>query len=660
MGRRVRHRRYHHARAGSSESTGAGRRVRHRRYHHARAGSCESTGAGRWLRITVAVTSAGLVLPGLGLASPAGAAQAAATAAGAGRVAGARAGAWHCSAGAHTLAPPGSHLYPDTGNGGYTSVHTLVHLVYNSATNRFLPGNGVTLTDRATQCLTSFSLDFERKSANTSAGPDMAVQSVTVNGKPATFTFVQPTYPGDPHGQNDPNPAAHEASQTNPVGGPHHNPLPPACSPELFSTNPAKRNSLNGTQCPANKLVITPSAPIRNGSQFTVTVSYTGRPGVHNDGDGTTEGWFRAPDGGFVTTEPVGSEDWMPLNDYPAAKPTYNFSDTVTAGRTVLANGVLLAVKHNPASNEFPGGSVTWNWFSPAPVASYLVEDSIGKYHLTERTADNGTQYYEAQDTSISAAQRKKNLAIMNLQQNITEFESQFNGAYPFTSDGVVVGTPPASFEEEMQTMITFAGGFINTDVLYHENMHQWWGDNVTEGNYNLTFYKEGLATLAEYLYHARLAEDAAGGPYSHKGQAAFQASLVKDFNQTYAQGGTFWTAAPSNPEPFGLFSGSATYARPGVGYIALRQILGHGNFTQALEQIQRTYGGGHVTEPELEAVFAQWLPVPTGACRARLHEFFSQWWDTAYPAGGGNHRPQITGPGLAGPDFYNPHGGCS
>jgi hypothetical protein len=53
-----------------------------------------------------------------------------------------------------------------------------------------------------------------------------------------------------------------------------------------------------------------------------------GRPGVHNDGDGTTEGWFRAPDGGFVTTEPVASEDWMPLNDYPTAKPSYDFSDT--------------------------------------------------------------------------------------------------------------------------------------------------------------------------------------------------------------------------------------------------------------------------------------------------------------------------------------------
>src|SRR5215472_15755437 len=135
-----------------------------------------------------------------------------------------------CSAGAHTLSAPGSHVYPETGNGGYRSLHTDVHLVYNAASNRFLPGSHVTLTDRATQCLTSFSLDFERRSVNASAGPDMTVTSVTVNGRRAAFTFVQPTYPGDPHGQNDPSPAAHQASQTNPVGGPHHNPLPPACS----------------------------------------------------------------------------------------------------------------------------------------------------------------------------------------------------------------------------------------------------------------------------------------------------------------------------------------------------------------------------------------------------------------------------------------------
>ncbi|HEY3944976.1 MAG TPA: M1 family aminopeptidase [Solirubrobacteraceae bacterium] len=558
-----------------------------------------------------------------------------------------------CFAGAHTLSPRGSRIYPDTGNGAYTSLHTLVHLVYDANTNRFLHGTRVVLTDRATHCLTSFSLDFERRSRNTRAGPVMTVGSVAVDGQPARFKFVQPTYPGDPNGQNDPNPAAHEASQTNPVGGPRHNPLPPACSPELSSTKRSEQNSLNGTQCPATKLVITPRAPLKNGAVFSVTVRYTGKPGVHNDGDGTTEGWFRVSDGGFVTTEPVGSEDWMPLNDYPAAKPTYDFADAVTRGRTVIANGIPTSVTRNPPNSEFPHGSVTWDWHSAARVASYLVEDSVGNYRLTERTALNGIPFYQAQDAAISPARRKKNQAVIDKQPNITRFESQFSGPYPFSSGGIVVGTSSASFDEEMETMITAAGARINTDTLYHENMHQWWGDNVTESGYRMTFYKEGLATLAEFLYRARLAEIAAGGQHSPKGRAAFQASLARQFAAIYRSGGSFWTGAPSNPKPFTLFAGSSTYARPAAAYVALRQIIGHRAFAAALAQIQRRYGGATITERQLEAAFQEWLPVQSATCRARLSRFFGEWFDTAYPPGGAGHRPKLTGPGLAGPGFY-------
>jgi hypothetical protein len=596
--------------------------------------------SGRGLKIAVIASCAGLAALGAGTAATAGASQAAG-----------------CSAGAHTLASPGSHLYPDTGNGGYTSLHTLVHLVYDPDTNAFLPGNRVSLTDRASKCLTSFSLDFERHSANTADGPHMQVDSVSVNGRPASFRFVQPTYPGDPNGQNDPNPAAHEASQTNPVGGPAHNPLPPACSPELPNTS-AGADSMNGTQCPSNKLVITPRRPIPSGTAFTVTVLYTGRPGVHNDGDGTTEGWFRSSDGGFVTTEPVASEDWMPLNDYPTAKPTYDFSDTVTAGRMAIANGMLVSVRHHPPSGEFPGGSTTWNWHSSAPIASYLVEDSVGSYHLTSHRVD-GRTFYEAQDASISAGQQKANLAIMRMQAEITEFESRFTGPFPFSSDGVIIGTPNASFDEEMQTMIAFSGSQIDTDTLYHENMHQWWGDNVSEGGYHMTFFKEGMATVAEILYQARLAAQAAGGLSTPTGRAKFEASMVRQFNQIYAIGGGFWTVAPSNPEPYTLFDGSNTYARPAAAYLALRQILGHANFGRALRQIQRTYGGSSITEPQLEAVYHHWLPVHTQACQTRLSTFFTQWFDTPYASGGGANRPTITGPGLHGPGFYGPHHNC-
>jgi hypothetical protein len=182
--------------------------------------------------------------------------------------------------------------------------------------------------------------------------------------------------------------------------------------------------------------------------------------------------------------------------------------------------------------------------------------------------------------------------------------------------------------------------------------MHQWWGDNVSEANYNLTFFKEGLATLGEYLFDARNAQTAAGGPGTPAGDAAFESSLIGSFNDAYASAGSFWTGAPSNPRPFTLFSGSSTYTRPGIAYIALRRILGSWNFAAALRRMQRTYRQASITEPQLEAGFAAFLPRRTPACRAELSQFFTEWFDTAYPPGGGANKPQITGPGLDGGGF--------
>jgi Peptidase family M1 domain len=549
-----------------------------------------------------------------------------------------------CSAGAHTLAPAGSRLYPETGNGGYTSVHTNVSLMYDATANRFLAGSHVALEQRATQCLSSFTLDFERTSANATSGPDMAVDSVSVNGQPASFTFVQPTYPGDPNGPGDPDPRAHEASQESPVGGPENNPLPPACSPELLSEEPAQRDSLDGAQCPANKLLITPRVPIRRGP-FTVTVYYEGRPGVHNDGDGTTEGWFRSGEGSFVSTEPVGSEDWMPLNDYPSAKPTYDFSETSQKGDVAIANGLLQGTVVHGASGAYPGGSATWSWHEAAPTASYLVQSSIGDYPLSVRTSPNGMTYYEAQDASIPAAQQAQNAMVLATQPEVTEYESQWGGAFPFPSDGAIVGaSTEVGFDEEMESMISFSAGEVPPSVLWHENFHQWFGDNVSEATYEMTFFKEGLAQWMEsYVYPAR-----------RRGPVAFKRHLIRRFDRTYRKAGKFWTIAPSKPFPYSLFDDAATYDRPAAAYDALHQILGEPGFAQALQQIQHQYGGSSITEPQLEQVFHERLPNHSEACQARLDTFFVEWFDTAYPPGGGpGGRPRITGRGLEGENFY-------
>ncbi len=53
----------------------------------------------------------------------------------------------------------------------------------------------------------------------------------------------------------------------------------------------------------------------------------------------------------------------------------------------------------------------------------------------------------------------------------------------------------------------------------------------------------------------------------------------------------------------------------------------------------------------------AGWLASRSSACQARLSQFFTQWFDTAYPSGGGKNRSMITGPGLDGPGFYSTSG---
>ena len=221
-----------------------------------------------------------------------------------------------CSSGARSLSQLGDRVYPDQGNGGYTSLHTDLHIVYDTATNLFLPGNHADLTIRSTQCLTDFSFDFERtRDLRLGRGAEHDGQSVTIDGAAGDVRFKQPTYPGNPNGPDDPDPLAHAISNVNPVSA--TNPNPPACSPQVSGT------TQNGAAMPGEQAGHHAGEPDRRRHDDHRHGDYTGRPGVHSDGDGSTEGWFRvnttaAPnDGGFVTTEPVGNMAWMPLNNHP-------------------------------------------------------------------------------------------------------------------------------------------------------------------------------------------------------------------------------------------------------------------------------------------------------------------------------------------------------
>ena len=324
-----------------------------------------------------------------------------------------------CFSGAHSLSNFGSRVYPEMGNGGYTSLHTDLRLNYDAIANLFLPGTHADLQVQSTQCLSDLSFDFEQTNGHTAdgTGPNMTVSSVAVNGTPAAFTFVQPTYPGDPNGQNDPDPAAHAVSNVEP--GERDEPEPARLLAAGQQHLAERHSRARRTSSSSRRRRRSPT-----GRPFTVTINYTGRPGVHTDGDGSTEGWFRiataGSEGAFVTTEPVGNDSWMPMNNHPTAKPTYDIYDTTNIGKVAdrprragrLHGAVGTTYQPVPraaverAGRELPGrlGDVA---LALAGADRELPRRELDRRLRPDRRGRarlSGVQYWEAQASTITAA----------------------------------------------------------------------------------------------------------------------------------------------------------------------------------------------------------------------------------------------------------------
>ena len=244
--------------------------------------------------------------------------------------------------------------------------------------------------------------------------------------------------------------------------------------------------------------------------------------------------------------------------------------------------------------------------------------------------------YYEYQSSGIAAARKATNKAIMDMQEDITHFQEQFNGPFPFNANGIVIALPNASFQEEMQTKIVFVNGSIgNTaEIFSHENMHQWWGDSVSYQEPRYTFFKEGYADASQYLFLADVAGKAAGPVGSAAYNTAFEASIASRFAATNRYNTTstsFWTVVPTNPTSGQLFGSSNTYNRPGQSYIALRAILGNDQWVKVNREIQTDYKYGSITPEQVIAVYHKYLPNQSIGCHNKLDAFFKQWWFTSY-----------------------------
>ncbi len=343
------------------------------------------------------------------------------------------------------------------------------------------------------------------------------------------------------------------------------------------------------------KLIVSLAVAIAKGESFTTLVRYSGLPPKVTDPDGSEEGWFRTDDGVIAVGEPQGTAAWIPCDNVPSDKATFEFQITVPDRLKAVANG-----RRRQSVNR--GNDVQMNWVETAPMSTYLAVLNIGRGRIVQGRAGGLPTW-----TLIDPRLERGSLGPLADLPEVIRFEAGAFGAYPFDSAGSLVDYAPSlGYALESQSRPIYA--YVpDITTIVHETAHQWFGDSVGLERWPQIWLNEGFATWAQWYYA------------EHHGGRSAQA-IFRRLNRVPASDGRFW-----NPPPARLGSAKdlfdpTTYVRGAMALQALRQKIGtkpmlhllrrwttehrHGNATIG----QFTDLADEVSGRNLAPLFRRWL----------------------------------------------------
>ncbi|WP_210495966.1 M1 family metallopeptidase [Patulibacter sp. SYSU D01012] len=429
---------------------------------------------------------------------------------------------------------------------------------------------------------------------------------------------------------------------------------------DLTAINDVSRVTVDGVQASFaqdaehSKLVVVPAHGIRNGTAFTVAVTYAGVQQAYVDPDGSEEGFVPDPArGAVVVSEPVGSMGWFPNNDVPTDKATYRTRITVPADFQALGTGVFVR-------REQGADTATYVWDDPDPTASYLYSFAIGRYDLNTKdlaqpvmtqpaagSLNTPIPFYTAIDSDFSSdplvagdptSSPKAQLTTkLNTTPSILDYYADYYGVkYPFASAGGVVPLQAVGYSLETQGRPIYAtttdpsSPGVGISTVAHENGHMYFGDGVTLSQWKDIWLNEGMTEFSSWLWQANRMD---GGTSLASRWATYYTNSTSK---------TFWNLPPAAPrEAADIFNSAAMYRRGATTMLAIHDILGEARFRAMMHTWLTDHMYGNVTTEQFIALVKATDP----GRAARWTEFFRQWLYTSYsgdPAQPGN-KPSVT-----------------
>jgi aminopeptidase N len=238
-----------------------------------------------------------------------------------------------------------------------------------------------------------------------------------------------------------------------------------------------------------NHLRLPVPAQSPTGQEVSFAISYHGVPAnglrlidnIHGDRTAFSENWHNQ------------ARQWLPMIDHPADKATGEFIVTTRAEYQVIANGALVE------QVDLGAGQRRTHWKQSAPISSWLY--ALGVARFAVRHAGN-----------VRGVPLEYWVFPQDAEQGFALFERDARAAFEFFSDRV----GPFVYDRLAHVQAAGMGGGIEnaSNIFYgekgvsagngpvvHETAHQWFGDAVTERDWNDVWLSEGFATYFTLLY---------------------------------------------------------------------------------------------------------------------------------------------------------------
>ena len=312
----------------------------------------------------------------------------------------------------------------------------------------------------------------------------------------------------------------------------------------------------------------------------------------------------------FSENWPNRARQWLPMIDHPYDKATSEFIVTAPSKYQVVANGLLQEEIDLGDSRRLT------HWKQSVPIASWLNALGVEQFAVHHAGMVKGV---ELQTWVAHQDDQAGRVYFEGPAREALEFYSDHIGPYAYeklasvAAAGLSGGTEHASAIFYGETGIRpDATGVVRpaTGLVYHEVAHQWFGDSVTEKDWDDVWLSEGFATYFTLLCTEH-----------YVGRDAFVAGLQSSRQRifTLEHQNPGMAVTHDNLADMNKVLNQIVYQKGGWTLHMLRQQVGTDTFWAAIREYYKRYRDASASSADLERVFEE-------VSGQRLDWFFDEW----------------------------------